>query len=223
VVYGQGLLVEGRLCWPVLPIGDTRALVSMAGDAPAGGPAGPGSRAGQARPAWGSTGGSVPPALDLAFDSGTLYALRAEVQAHARHLGLPESRAADVVLAIHELAANAVRHGAGAGRLRIWNQAGALHCQVDDDGPPASGDPARPADHADRGATEAEGASGRAVVVSRQGLPGHGLWVVRQVADQLQVLSGPRGTRAMVTFDLPRGPGLTSADLASVPAVHCIA
>ena len=27
----------------------------------------------------------------------------------------------DVVLAVHELAANAIRHGAGVGRLRVWN------------------------------------------------------------------------------------------------------
>jgi len=29
---------------------------------------------------------------------------------------------------------------------------------------------------------------------------GHGLWLVRQVADQLDLRSGPRGTRAVVTF-----------------------
>jgi MFS family permease len=31
---------------------------------------------------------------------------------------------------------------------------------------------------------------------------GHGLWVVRQVADRMRVLSGARGTRATVTFNL---------------------
>jgi hypothetical protein len=60
------------------------------------------------------------PILDLAFDSGTLHALRAGVKAHACEAGLPEARAEDVVLVVHELAANAVSHGAGAGRLRIW-------------------------------------------------------------------------------------------------------
>ena len=49
------------------------------------------------------------------------------------------ARAADVVLALHELAANAVRHGAGAGRLRIWPRAAAWLCQVED------GDPRPPA------------------------------------------------------------------------------
>jgi anti-sigma regulatory factor (Ser/Thr protein kinase) len=116
--------------------------------------------------------------LDLAFDSGTLGALRAGVKAHACEAGLPEARAEDVVLAVHELAANAVCHGAGAGRLQIWQLDGSLHCQVEDGEPLASGH-ALP--------------SG----------PGHGLWLVRQVADQMQILSGDRGTRATITFDLP--------------------
>jgi anti-sigma regulatory factor (Ser/Thr protein kinase) len=151
------------------------------------------------------TGRSGPASLDLTFDSGTLYALRAEVQTHAHQAGLPESRIGDVVLAVHELAANAVRHGAGAGRLRIWNSAGGLHCQIDDDGPLASSDPARPgADHAYSVMTEAEGASGPTVMDPSQAMPGHGLWVVRQVADQMRVLSGPHGTKATVTFYLPK-------------------
>ena len=127
------------------------------------------------------------PVLDLAFDSGTLDALRAGVKAHACQAGLPENRAEDVVLAVHELAANAVHHGAGAGRLRVWTRAGALRCQVDD------GDPLA--------------ASGPISVSSLLSWPGHGLWVVRQLADRMRVVSGARGTRATVTFDLPGRPG----------------
>ena len=123
------------------------------------------------------------PVLDLAFDSGTLDALRAGVKAHACRAGLPEDRAEDVVLAVHELAANAVHHGAGAGRLRVWKRAGALDYQVED------GDPVAP--------------SGQTTVSSLPSKPGHGLWVVRQLADRMRVLSGARGTRATVTFDLP--------------------
>ena len=33
--------------------------------------------------------------------------------------------------------------------------------------------------------------------------PGHGLWLVRQLADRMRVLPGARGTRATVTFNLP--------------------
>jgi anti-sigma regulatory factor (Ser/Thr protein kinase) len=130
-------------------------------------------------------GGATNPVLDLAFDSGTLGVLRAGVKAHACQAGLPEERAEDVVLAVHELAANAVHHGAGAGRLRVWRRAGALHCQVEDGDPPA--------------------ASGQIPARSLPGVPGHGLWVVRQLADRMRVLSGARGTRAAITFDLPAG------------------
>ena len=41
--------------------------------------------------------------------------------------------------------------------------------------------------------------------------PGHGLWLVRRIADRMRILSGARGTRATIAFDLParrKGPGL---------------
>jgi anti-sigma regulatory factor (Ser/Thr protein kinase) len=138
------------------------------------------------------SGGTVP-VLDLAFDSRTLNVLRAEVQALACRAGLGEGRAGDVVLAVHELAANAVRHGAGEGRLRMWSLPGALRCQVDDGDPPASGDPG------------VNSVSSGSSLDSWQAMPGHGLWVTRRVADQMQLLSGLDGTRATVTFDLPPG------------------
>jgi anti-sigma regulatory factor (Ser/Thr protein kinase) len=143
------------------------------------------------------------PVLDLEFDSGTLNALRAGVKAHACQAGLPEARAEDVVLAVHELAANAVSHGAGAGRLRIWKLAGALHCQVEDGDPLGPGHPGEPLEHAGREAAGAADASGPASGRPLPSWPGHGLWLVRQVADRMRILSGARGTRATVAFDLP--------------------
>src|SRR5947209_2925029 len=71
----------------------------------------------------------APPLLDLRLDLGTLETARARMRACATHAGFPEDQAEDVVLAVHELAANAVRHGGGVGRLRVWNMAGTLHCQ----------------------------------------------------------------------------------------------
>ncbi len=147
----------------------------MADDRAAGEPAGP------ADPAPGGASPGVPPVLDLAFDSGTLHVLRAQLRAHAGRAGLAEDRTADVVLAVHELAANTISHGKGEGRLRVWNLAGALHCQVDDGDLPESEGPA-------------------ALLDSLSCPPGHGLWVARQVADQMQTLSSPRGTRVTLTF-----------------------
>ena len=89
----------------------------------------------------------------------------------------------------------AIRHGAGAGRLRIWKLARALRCQVDDGDPSASG----------RLVSEASGTDAPVQAPEKPwpSLPGHGLWVVRQVADQMRIVTGPRGTRATIVFDLP--------------------
>ena len=103
---------------------------------------------------------------------------------------MPEWRAADVVLAVHELVANAVVHGGGTGRLRVWKLAGALLCQVEDG--------------------EAL-ASSQALMHPLPVEPGHGLWVARQVSDHMQVLSGTCGTCATVTFDLPATPSSPTA------------
>ena len=172
----------------------------MTGDAFLTEPVGEVRRAGQAS--------TQPPLLDQDFDSGTLYALRAAVLAQAGQAGLSEERASEVVLAVHELAANAVAHGGGYGRLRLWDLPGALRCEVLDIGPAGAGCPPGPA--------APGGAPGSPVAGGPLGTPGaggpseaadpwptadgHGLWLVRQVADQLDLWSGPRGTRAIVTF-----------------------
>ena len=140
------------------------------------------------------------PELDQEFDPGTLHALRAKVLVQACRAGLSESRAADVVLAVHELAANAIRHGAGAGRLRVWNLVRELCCQVDDGGSPRSEGPARPPAGSANGAADAHP---KTLPSSVPSAPGHGLWLVRQVADRMSMVSGPGGTRVMVAFNLP--------------------
>jgi anti-anti-sigma factor len=134
-------------------------------------------------------GGEEPPVLEQVFDGDSLYALRAAVAAHASRAGLPDGRTGDLVLVVHELAANAVRHGAGRGRLRIWKAQDALRCEVSDDGP--AGGPASGA---------AGGQAGDRVPWNTD--YGHGLWLMRQVADQASVRSGPGGTVAVVSFAL---------------------
>ena len=118
--------------------------------------------------------------LDQAFDGDSLYALRAAVAAHGSQAGLSEGRTRDLVLAVHELAANAVRHGAGQGRLRLWAAHDAVRCEITDEGPPGE------ADAADAARWQAE--------------PGHGLWLVRRIADSASVQSGASGTVAAVIF-----------------------
>ena len=120
-------------------------------------------------------------ALNRAFDAGTLSGLRKAVLAEAAAAGMPGDRAADVMLAVHELAANAVRHGAGHGRLRLWADGQALHCQVTDDGLAAQ-------DHAKLDTA----AWGRE--------HGHGLWIIDKVADQVIMDRARFGTTVTVTF-----------------------
>ena len=126
------------------------------------------------------------PILDQAFDAGSLYALRAAVAAHATQAGLAPGRADDLVIAVHELAANAVRHGAGHGRLRVWRSDQALRCEITDDGLPDAHDADAQDPHNTEWRTE----------------PGHGLSLVRQVADHTSLSSGRDGTSATISFAL---------------------
>jgi anti-anti-sigma factor len=138
-------------------------------------------------PCAGTGGGQEQsPALDQAFDADSLYALRAAVAAHASQAGMPEGRVGDLVLAVHELAANAVWHGAGHGRLRFWVTADAVVCEVSDDGA-AGGD---------------LGGHGPAEAASWSIDFGHGLWLVRQIANQASLRTGTDGTVAVVSFVL---------------------
>lgn len=147
------------------------------------------------RPGEGS-GPAGPPLLEQAFDSASLYVLRAAVAAHAAAAGLSRSRVYSVVVAAHELAANAVRHGAGRGRLRLWSDGAFLYCQVSDDGPASSGDQ-QPAG---------------AAAWRRE--HGHGLWVVGEVTDQLSIDHGPAGTIATAAFAFGSPPAPAQPDTA---------
>lgn len=160
---------------------DARRRPPPPGDKPRGG----GSRA--AGPGAAPDGGN-PPVIDQVFDADSLYALRSAVAAHAAHAGLPDGRVGDLVLAVHELAANAVRHGAGHGRLRVWRTDSSLRCEVtDDDAPQAAGPGTAGTNPADAGWRVESG---------------HGLWLIRQVADQSSWRTGPSGTVATISFTL---------------------
>jgi anti-sigma regulatory factor (Ser/Thr protein kinase) len=112
------------------------------------------------------TGGTEPaPVLDRRFDAEGLFSLRSAVMAHADELA-DRTAAEDMVLVAHELATNAVRHGGGRGRLRMWATGGRLWCEVSDGGPGLP-DPIRVG-------TEPPAPT----------MPGgRGLWIVRQMSD----------------------------------------
>ncbi|HET8659638.1 MAG TPA: ATP-binding protein [Micromonosporaceae bacterium] len=143
-------------------------------------------RAGQAGAEAGLARSRGPAALDQAFDRQGLVALRAAVAAHGTGVGVPPGRVDDLVVLAHELASNAVRHGGGQGRLRLWRADGFAHCEVSDDGP---------------GLADPEG-------IGRQRAPlaasdGRGLWIVRQLADEVRVRTRPGGTVVTALLRLP--------------------
>ena len=98
--------------------------------------------------------------------------------------GLSPRRRDEVVLAIDEVVTNAVRHGAGRGQLEVWVAGGRVWFQVTDQGPGMAQVPApkRPAP------TEPGG---------------RGLWIARQLTDDLHITTGPRGTSVTGAVDLP--------------------
>lgn len=124
--------------------------------------------------------------LDEAFDRDSLYALRSAVAAHSAAAGMGRHQVYDVTAVAHELAANAVLHGAGHGRLRLWADGKFLYCRVSDDGRGAAADGAGKPDGT--GPWPAE--------------HGHGLWLAGQIADHVRIDHGPEGTTVTVRFPL---------------------
>jgi anti-sigma regulatory factor (Ser/Thr protein kinase) len=125
------------------------------------------------------------------FDADALAGLRKAVLGYAIACGMPEDRAFDVMLAVHELAANAVRHGPGHGRLRLHGTASALHCEVSDSG--------RSSRDGRAGSTGGQAPGAVPWPVEQ----GHGLFLVRKAADDLRVACGPDGSLVTVVFTLP--------------------
>lgn len=112
----------------------------------------------------------------LADDPDSLERVRSDMGELAGHAGLRE-RAADVMLAIDELVANAREHGRPPIVVDAWAD-GRLVIEVSDGGQGFETEPSWPS----RPPSPAE---------SR----GRGLWIVRQLADNVHVHTGPKGTR----------------------------
>src|SRR5262249_46278408 len=123
----------------------------------------------------------------------------------ARLAGLDEPRRSEFVLAVHEVTGNAVQHGGGRGRARLWYADGALRCRVTDDGPGFTG-AAIPA----------------ALPAPDFGEDGRGVWLAQELSDRLYVTGGPGGAIVTLEFDLAvthrDTPGLACAEAPGEPA-----
>jgi anti-sigma regulatory factor (Ser/Thr protein kinase) len=129
--------------------------------------------------------GALPPECDrplpdppgaaetLSYDTN-LRPLRSLVAGYAHRAGLPDGRAANLVLAASEIAANTLRHTSAGGTMHIWHTGEEILCQIKDQGwitDPLAGRIRQPPDER-----------------------GHGLWVVNQVCDLVELRTGPAGT-----------------------------
>lgn len=104
-----------------------------------------------------------------------LSQVRALVMKHALDAGLPDPRANDLVLAVSEAAANTLRHTRSPGTLTIWHSPDEIICEIHDDG--VITDPL----------------AGRRMPAP-DALGGHGLWLVHQVCDLVELRSDSTGT-----------------------------
>ncbi len=119
--------------------------------------------------------------LDMVFQAGSLGGLRALLSREATHTGIGDSRVADLVTAVNEVASNSLRHAGGWGVLRVWQTGDALICEVSDDG------------HID------EPLVGRMrPEIGDRG--GRGLWMVNQLCELVQVRSTATGTTVRMHF-----------------------
>lgn len=130
---------------------------------------------------------AAPPLLETPFAEGELPAVRQRLDAVARACGLTTDEAYDWVIAVNELMANAIRHGGGAGRLRVWRD-GDLFSEVRDRGAGFTAGPylaprARPAPSPDGGL---------------------GLWITQRMSGEMTIESGPSGTVVRIRTPLPR-------------------
>lgn len=115
------------------------------------------------------------PDREMTFSPWQLIDLRTAVTEATETVGLPYDRAQDFVLAVNEVASNAVEHGHGIGRLRIWRRIDGLICEVHDTG--SLGEPLP-------GLRPPHPNSPR----------GRGVWIARQLCDLLHVWTDPAGT-----------------------------
>jgi anti-sigma regulatory factor (Ser/Thr protein kinase) len=112
------------------------------------------------------------PRAELSFGLADLSVVRRTIGSFALDAGLPRSRADELVLAVNEIATNAIVHGRSPATLRAWRGDGELVFEVSDSGSgikdvlagqltPAKGDPG-----------------------------GRGLWLTRLLCDAVEITNG---------------------------------
>lgn len=120
----------------------------------------------------------------LSFEARDLGTVRHIVAGCGNEAGLDHRRMADLVIAIDEVATNSILHGGGRGTLRFWSHARSLVFEIKDRG------------HIDE------------LLVGRQRPAlgqhsGHGLWLVNELCDLVELRSSSAGTTVRLHMSLP--------------------
>jgi anti-sigma regulatory factor (Ser/Thr protein kinase) len=110
------------------------------------------------------------------FDYHSLVETRHDIERHCADAGLTDQALYWFVVAVNEITTNAVRHGGGKGRVRLWREDHTLRCRVADRGPgipPDRRGEVRPSPYM---------------------LGGRGIWLARQGCASITVETGPDGS-----------------------------
>jgi anti-sigma regulatory factor (Ser/Thr protein kinase) len=145
--------------------------------------------------------------LDIAFGWTDFTRLRRLVAGRCAAAGLSGSRLDDFVLAVHEIAANAIVHAGTGGRLTLQRAANGLRCLIADH---QESEPAGRVPRARAGAARSPEVLGNpwdrwspeeaaALDPDERREPvgtetGRGLWLAAQLADELSITAGPDRT-----------------------------
>ncbi|HEU5157368.1 MAG TPA: anti-sigma factor RsbA family regulatory protein [Streptosporangiaceae bacterium] len=123
----------------------------------------------------------------LDFTAANLLQARRAAADHAAGHALPPDRVDAVEIVVNELAVNSVRHGGGAGTLRLWAEEGLLICEI-----------------VDRGHLTDPLAGRRNAGLSTEGK--RGLLLAHHASDLLRLHTRPDATVVRAYFTLPSAP-----------------
>ena len=111
----------------------------------------------------------------VSFDVQGLAGLRRRVGTYADQAGIAADRVADLLLAVTEIATNAVVHAGQVATLRIWRESDRVICEI-------------------RGAGEISDIMAGRVVPAPESPRGRGLLIANRLCDLVQTHTAPSGT-----------------------------
>ena len=116
-----------------------------------------------------------------AFTSADIADVRAMVRAAGDAAGVASDQLDKLLVAVSEIATNAIQHGSAMGSVTVEHLAASLTVEISDNGGGLPDD----------------------LVVDRppaNAIGGRGLWLARQMCPQMQIISSPRGVTVRLTM-----------------------